>query len=378
MQFRHLILDRDGVMIAEAADGSYLTRPDDMRWIPGALDALAAFEAGGIEVSVATNQSAVGRGLMSRETLEAMHGRLLAEAAAAGGRIARILSCPHAPDDGCSCRKPAPGLIDAAVLASGLPAEATLVVGDAARDIEAAHAAGVEAALVRTGKGAATEPALGGRADVGIFDDLPALARYLAELPGRILIRKVFDDHLRVLNDAAQGLAEPLLRVAMTIGDALARGNKLIACGNGGSAADAEHLVAELVGRFSTERQALPALTLAAGPATVTALANDYGFERVFARQVEGLARPGDVLLAISTSGNSPNVLAAAQAARKSGCLVVGMTGSAGGALRDHADLMITAPSKVTARIQEVHGLCVHAIADYIDQDVARRAGSPT
>jgi D-sedoheptulose 7-phosphate isomerase len=376
MRYRHLILDRDGVMVAEAGDGSYLTRPDDMHWIPGVLDALAAFENSGIEVSVATNQSAVGRGLMTRETLDAMHDRLQSQATAAGGRIARILACPHGPDDGCACRKPAPGLIDAAVMASGVPAEQTLVVGDAARDIEAAHAAGVEAALVRTGKGARTEPALAGHADIGVFDDLAALARYLSELPGRALIRKIFDDHLRVLNEAAQGLDEPLLRVAMAISDALARGNKLLACGNGGSASDAEHLVAELVGRFSTERQALPALNLAAGPATITALANDYGFERVFARQVEGLARAGDVLLAISTSGNSPNVIAAAQAARRLGCLVVGMTGSTGGTLRENADLMIAAPSRVTARIQEVHGLCVHAIADYIDQEVARHAGS--
>jgi D-sedoheptulose 7-phosphate isomerase len=376
MQFRHLILDRDGVLVAEAEDGSYLTSPEGMRWIPGALEALAAFEASGIEISVATNQSAVGRGLMTRETLDAMHARLQVEAAAAGGRIERILACPHGPDAGCACRKPAPGLIEAAIRASGVPAEETLVVGDAARDIDAAHAAGVVAALVRTGKGARTEPGLAGRAEAGVFDDLQMLARSLTDLPGRAVIRRVFDDHLRVLNDAARGLGEPLHRVAMAISDAFARGNKLIACGNGGSASDAEHLVAELVGRFSTERQALPALTLAAGPATVTALANDYGFERVFARQVEGLARPGDVLLAISTSGNSPNVLEGVAAARRRNMKTIGLSGRDGGKLAEAVDLCLTVPDPETARIQEVHGLCVHAIADYIDQEIAGRTGA--
>ena len=383
MQINHLILDRDGVLLVEAGDGSHLTRPEDMRWVPGALDALAAFAAHGIRVSVATNQSAIGRGLMTRPVLELMHERLRTEAAAAGGRIDAILVCPHAPEDGCDCRKPAPGLVSAAVRESGLPAGSTLVVGDAMRDIEAAHRAGVKAALVRTGKGRQTERLLQG-SDVEIFDDLPALARRLedsaraAGAPGSTLISQIFVDHLRVLNEATQRLGEPLRQAAQAISDALVQGNKLLACGNGGSASDAEHLVAELVGRFRAERKALPALALAAGPGTVTALANDYGFERVFARQVEALAMPGDVLLAISTSGNSPNVVAAARAARDRGCLVIGLTGISGGALRDHVDLMIEAPSAVTARVQEVHGLCIHAIAEYVDRHLADPLRAPT
>jgi len=144
-------------------------------------------------------------------------------------------------------------------------------------------------------------------------------------------------------------------------------GHKVLACGNGGSAADAQHLVAELVGRFRDERRALAGIALTADAATLTALANDYGYQRVFARQIEALAREGDLLVAISTSGNSPNVVQAAQTARGLGCTVIAFTGARGGNLAAHADLLIRAPSNVTARIQEMHTLCIHAIADSLD-----------
>jgi D-sedoheptulose 7-phosphate isomerase len=127
--------------------------------------------------------------------------------------------------------------------------------------------------------------------------------------------------------------------------------------------------VAELVGRYKEERRALPALALSAGaPATLTAVGNDYGYEAVFARQVEALARPGDLLFAISTSGNSPNVLAAVAAARARDCRIVGFTGDRGGKLSSVADILIAAPSTVTARIQEVHGLSIHIICESLDR----------
>jgi len=149
-----------------------------------------------------------------------------------------------------------------------------------------------------------------------------------------------------------------------------------MACGNGGSAADAQHLVAELVGRFRDERRALAAVTLMADAATLTALANDYGYEQVFARQIEALAAPGDVLFAISTSGNSANVVRAAAAARARGCAVVGFTGASGGKLAEHADFLVRAPSAVVARIQEVHALCIHAIADALDARILSAGAS--
>jgi phosphoheptose isomerase len=191
-------------------------------------------------------------------------------------------------------------------------------------------------------------------------------------------ISNVFAEHAKVTARAAEELPTILERVVAAVDKCLSGGHKVFACGNGGSAADAQHLVAELIGRFLLERAALPAIALTADTATLTAIGNDYGYERVFARQLEGLARQGDLLFAISTSGNSPNVLQAAQTARSLGCVVVAMTGERESKLAAHTDpgLLIRAPSTVTARIQEVHTLCIHAIADSLDTLIHQRSAS--
>jgi D-sedoheptulose 7-phosphate isomerase len=376
--FRHVIVDRDGVLNEEAADGGYVLSPSEWRWIAGAPEALARLTRAGLRVSVVSNQSAVGRGLMAEGQLSAVHARMQAEAAAAGGRIDAVFVCPHAPDAGCDCRKPAPGLVLEALRHSALPASETVLVGDDLRDLEAAAAAGIAAVLVRTGKGRATEAKIGARAGA-VFDNLGDFASWAADgtvasVAQRQIIGRNFADHARVLQQAAASLPEVLDRVVTVLNDCLARGNKIMACGNGGSAADAQHLVAELVGRFRDERRALSALTLHGDASTITALANDYGYQRVFARQVEALARAGDVLIAISTSGNSPSVVDAAQAARSRGCAVVALTGAGGGRLAAQCDVLVEAPSNVVARIQEVHGLCIHAVVDALDSLVGRDA----
>jgi phosphoheptose isomerase len=182
-------------------------------------------------------------------------------------------------------------------------------------------------------------------------------------------IAEIFAEHARVTARAAEELPDTLERIVQAVHGCLRGGHKIFACGNGGSAADAQHLVAELIGRFLHDRQALPAIALTSDAATMTAISNDYGYERVFARQLEGLAAKGDLLFAISTSGNSPNVVRAAQTARSLGCVVVALTGERDSKLAAHADpgLLIRAPSTVTARIQEVHSLCIHAIAETVD-----------
>ena len=181
-------------------------------------------------------------------------------------------------------------------------------------------------------------------------------------------IAEIFADHAAVTARAASELPPMLERIVTALHECLRNGGKVLACGNGGSAADAQHLVAELVGRFREERRALPAIALTSDAATLTALGNDYGFERVFARQVEALARRGDVLIAISTSGNSANVLQASQSARTRGCTVIALTGAAGGQLAQHTDLLIKAPSSTVARIQEVHSLCIHVMCEALDE----------
>ena len=141
-------------------------------------------------------------------------------------------------------------------------------------------------------------------------------------------------------------------------------------CGNGGSAADSIHIAAEFTGRFQRERKSLPAISLAADIAAVTAIGNDYGFEFIFERQLEGIAERGDVLIAISTSGNSENVVNAAKLANKLGIITIGMTGSASSQLQSVCEVVIQVPSRDTARIQEVQKFLLHFICDYVEYNV--------
>jgi len=164
-----------------------------------------------------------------------------------------------------------------------------------------------------------------------------------------------------------------LLAVAKTteiLIDALQKGNKALLFGNGGSAADAQHIAAELVGRFAFDRPALPALALSVNTSCVTAIGNDYGFEQVFSRQLAALARPGDVAIGISASGNSVNVLHALTTAKKIGLHTVGLTGRTGGSLRSIVDHCICAPSTETPRIQECHILIGHIIAELVEREI--------
>ena len=180
---RHVILDRDGVLNEEAPARGYIRDAGEFHWLPHALAGLAILRGAGLYLSVVTNQSGVGRGLMSLGQLEAVHARMQSEAAAHGGALDAVLFCPHAPQENCACRKPAPGLIHAAIAGSHKPAAATLLVGDDTRDLEAARQAGVAAVLVRTGKGRQTE-ALSCNAGVPAYDDLAQLAQ--AIVSGRV------------------------------------------------------------------------------------------------------------------------------------------------------------------------------------------------
>lgn len=161
-----------------------------------------------------------------------------------------------------------------------------------------------------------------------------------------------------------------IVDIARLIADALQQGNKVLFCGNGGSAADAQHLAAELVGRFLTERRALPGIALTANSSVVTAIGNDYGFDQVFARQVAALGKPGDVLVAISTSGRSRNVLAALEEARRRSVKTVVFTGPQGPA-KDMADYVVAVPTTETPRIQEAHTTVGHVICALVDQILA-------
>jgi D-sedoheptulose 7-phosphate isomerase len=181
---------------------------------------------------------------------------------------------------------------------------------------------------------------------------------------------------LAALEQAAQdaALLASARKIAAVIVAALRAGHKLLIVGNGGSAADAQHIAAEIVGRYKKERPAYAAIALTTDTSALTAVANDYGFEQVFARQVEGLGQRGDVLLALSTSGGSPNILAALRSARARGLVTVGFTGSKGHAMGAHCDHLLVAPSDNTPVIQQIHLTMAHGICDEIEQTMMREA----
>jgi D-sedoheptulose 7-phosphate isomerase len=175
------------------------------------------------------------------------------------------------------------------------------------------------------------------------------------------VFQKIFNENIENIEDCARLISETF-----------ARGNKVLICGNGGSAADAQHIAAEFVGRYETERVALPAIALTTDTSALTALANDYDFERIFARQVDALAREGDLLIAISTSGNSPNVISAVMKARQIGCKILGMTGAKGKKLASLCDKSVLVPSERTARIQEAHITIAHIWCEIIDEKISK------
>ena len=179
-----------------------------------------------------------------------------------------------------------------------------------------------------------------------------------------------FEDSARTKLASLEVLGEPLVAAVDALVATLANDGKLLICGNGGSAADSQHFAAELIGRFERERMELAAIALTTDTSILTAVGNDYGYEEVFARQVRGLGREGDVLVAISTSGNSPSILAAARAAQERGMPVLAMTGRGGGALGrmlGPTDMHLCVPHDRTTRIQEVHLLLIHCLCDGID-----------
>jgi D-sedoheptulose 7-phosphate isomerase len=183
-------------------------------------------------------------------------------------------------------------------------------------------------------------------------------------------VRSHFEDAIALKQKASATLAPAIARAGEALGAALSRGHKILACGNGGSAADCQHFAAELVGRFERERPGLPAIALTVDSSALTAIANDYSYDVVFSKQVESLGREGDFLLALSTSGNSRNVIEAVKAAHARGMAVIALTGRDGGAMAamlGPADHHLNVPHPRTMRIQEVHILALHCLCDTID-----------
>jgi D-sedoheptulose 7-phosphate isomerase len=184
-------------------------------------------------------------------------------------------------------------------------------------------------------------------------------------------IKDEFSSYLETINTVINSMEEKLEAASALAVETLKNGNKILLCGNGGSAANAQHIAAELTGRYKTERRGLPGIALTTDTSVLTAIGNDYGYDRIFDRQVEALANKGDLLIGISTSGNSKNVINALKIAKEMGCKTLGLSGRNGGAMNDVCDLNLVVPSNNTPRIQEIHILFGHTICQIIDDELS-------
>jgi len=187
-------------------------------------------------------------------------------------------------------------------------------------------------------------------------------------------IQQQFRDSIQTKIDAADLLAPFIAQAGLMMVQALLNGNKILSCGNGGSAADAQHFSSEMLNRFERERPSLPAIALTTDSSTVTSIANDYHYNEVFAKQIRALAQPGDILLAITTSGQSANIIQAVHAAHDRGTQIIALSGKSGGKLAEilspKTDIEIRVPAQVTARIQEIHLLIIHCLCELIDEQL--------
>jgi D-sedoheptulose 7-phosphate isomerase len=183
-------------------------------------------------------------------------------------------------------------------------------------------------------------------------------------------IKAELKESVDVKNLVSKNLAPQIETAAKWMIESLKKGNKILVFGNGGSAADAQHIAAELIGRYRKDRKSLSAIALTTDTSILTSLSNDYGFETIFARQVEGLARTGDIAIGISTSGNSRNVLEGIEKAKELGCRTIGLLGCDGGRIADVCDLSITVPCKITPRIQESHITIGHILCGLVEQEL--------
>lgn len=337
----------------------YPKDPDQVELLPGAREIVRAAKEHGWGVAVVSNQSGVARGLLTAADVKAVNGRL----AEMLGEDIPFFFCSHGPDEGCECRKPRPGLLYQVRDTLGADLAESIMVGDKASDLHAGRAVGARTALVRTGYGEGESP----DAATFIGETLNDVRRWMGEV---VRVRKHFDTSIATMTAVRQACLDDLLVFSEAIAKAMETGKKLLICGNGGSAADSQHLAAEFVVRLTAdfERPALPAIALTVDTSTLTAFGNDYGFERVFARQVEALGQPGDVLLAISTSGGSANVVRAVEAANAQGVITLGLLGGSGGQLKDLVDHALVVPSPTTMHVQESHLALYHLLCALVER----------
>ena len=375
-----VLLDRDGTIIA---DSGYVGSVDRVEFLDGAIEAIAALNRAGLPVAVVSNQAGVARGYYSVEDVHQVHKHMIEELAQQGAHIDLWLFCPYHPDGtvesfarASADRKPGPGMALAAAEALGLDLTSSWVVGDSAGDIGMARAVG--ARPLHVGPVAFPAP------DVLSFPNLQAAVRHIVDDHSRSLpsVRPSFP--VRRYPDGgsfgsayAAELARAVGSVDMTqvasaaelLNDAYDREASVFACGNGGSASIANHLQCDHVkgvrnGTDLTTR----VFSLSTNIELFSAIANDHGYEMVFEYQLQSLARTGDVLIAVSSSGRSPNIVRALEWANQHGLHTIALTGFSGGAARELASVSVHVPSDNYGIIEDAHQACMHLLAQYVRQ----------
>lgn len=373
-----VLLDRDGTLIV---DSGYVGSVDDVVFLPGALEAVAALNAAGLPVAVVTNQAGVARGYFDLAAVEAVHAHIDAALAEVGGHVDQWLYCPYHPEGTVASftraswdRKPAPGMALAAAASLDLDLHASWVVGDADTDVWLAHAVG--ARPIRVG-GAETRPDVISVPDLAravevILDGDAALLSRRSEFPlTRYDSADAFGRHYaEQLSWALDTVDQSELdRAAKIINTAHDDGSTLFACGNGGSASIANHLACDHVKGVRVGTGLLTRVqSLSTNIELFSAIANDLGYDAVFEYQLQSQARAGDVLIAISSSGRSPNIIRALEWARANGLTTIALTGFDGEPARSLATVAIHVDTRNYGIIEDAHQACMHLLAQYVRQ----------
>lgn len=361
-----IVLDRDGTLIE---DTGYLSDPDDVRILPGVVDGLRLLAGAGYRFIVITNQSGIGRGYFTEDDALAVNARTEEILRNSGIVIEGFYCCPHAPDDGCRCRKPGTALAERAARELGFSLDdISCVIGD--KQCDALLGGKLKTRSILIGMDSWREAAACGETAA----DFPEAARRI--LGGwrgtrEMINEDTFLSNLKLHIETAEktaGLSASVAAAAELVTEALLGSGRVFFCGNGGSAADAQHLAAELSGRYLKDRRPLDGAALHCNASALTAIGNDYGFDEIFARQLSAHGRKGDVLVALSTGGGSANVLKALAAARSIGIHTIGVTGNGGGKMKDLADVLIAVPSASTPRIQEMHIFIGHVLCEMVER----------
>ncbi len=381
-----VLLDRDGTLIV---DSGHVGSVDRVHFIDGAIEAVAALNRAGMPVAVVTNQAGVARGLYGIEDVQQVHKHMIAELARSDAHVDSWLFCPYHPDGSVEAfarfsadRKPGPGMALAAAEALNLDLSVSWVVGDDDADVGLARAVG--ARPLRIGVAAGSKP---GDVDVPVFPDLAtAVAHILAteagssgpsQDPAQAFPVHLYDDAGVFGIEYSEELYAALRTVdasrfhaaAALLNDAHNRNATLFACGNGGSASIANHLQCDhvkCVGQGTDLRTRV--FSLSTNMELFSAIANDNGYEHVFEHQLASVARPGDLLLAVSSSGRSPNIVRALEWATAHGMRTIALTGFTGGRSRELADVSIHVESANYGIVEDSHQACMHLLAQYVRQ----------